>query len=135
MRLATIKIGLTSTSVLLSFVPGAQGRWLQPRRPNDGAHWPHQYSVYENAHSTFGGYTYAGFGPLPTVSSPSSLTGVAATSKNSGEDTSVLVPTSVGEFKFKFYLHELRTFISISESGFFPLFDCFEFTCPFHTNF
>src|SRR5437868_1554297 len=97
MRVNGINIGLPAAAIILAVVLGTQGRWLQASRRNDEAHWPHQYSVYETAGNTFGGYTYAGYGPRPTVSSPSISTGVAAASKSSGEETSILVPTPGGK--------------------------------------
>jgi len=97
MKANGINICLASTAIILAVVPSTQGRWLQVPRRNDEAHWPRQYSVYETAGNTFGGYTYAGYGPRPTVSSPSISTGVAATSKNSVEETSILVPTPGGK--------------------------------------
>jgi hypothetical protein len=50
---------------------------------------PRQYNVYEPPPPEYGGYyTYAGYGPQPTIVSSSSSSISSATSEASGEETS-----------------------------------------------
>ncbi len=83
-------IGLASASVLLGLVPGTQAlpEWLQPKSELAEARFaPRRYSIYESAPPAYGGYTYGGYGPAPTISSSSSPE--VSTSANSGEETSL----------------------------------------------
>jgi hypothetical protein len=89
MGVKTLFTGLVSTSVLLGLVPGAQAlpKWLQPKHEVDDAKFaPRGYSIYESTSPTYGGYTYGGYGPEPTVSSSSSSETSGST--NSAEETS-----------------------------------------------
>jgi hypothetical protein len=92
----TLIIGLASTTILLGLVPGTQAmpKWLEPNYGDvDAKFAPRGYSVYENPPITYGGYSWAGYGPAPTVSSiPSSE---ISTSTNSGEETSVSMVASI----------------------------------------
>lgn len=93
----TLIIGLASTTLLLGLVPGTQAmlKWLEPNHGDvdDAKFAPRGYSVYENPPITYGGYSWAGYGPAPTVSSmPSSE---ISTSTNFGEETSVSTVASI----------------------------------------
>ncbi len=98
MKTKAFIIGLTSTAVLLGLVPGtfALPKWLKPNHVDvDGVKFaPRGYSVYENPPITYGGYSWAGYGPAPTILSTSSLE--ISTSINSGEEASVFTVPSVG---------------------------------------
>ncbi len=95
----TFFIGLALTSILLGLVPGTQAlpKWLQPKSDlADAKFAPRGYSIYESAPPVYGGYTYGGYGPAPTISSSSSSE--VSTSTNSGEETSLSsVPTVSGK--------------------------------------
>ena len=81
------KAGLLSAAAILALVPATQAlpKWLQPlRREADGQYAPRQYSVYENPG---GYYTYAGYGPAPTISSTGSTSSTSG-SESSGVETS-----------------------------------------------
>jgi hypothetical protein len=97
MGVKPILIGLASTSILLGMVPGTQAlpKRLQSNRGEiDDVHFaPRGYSVYESAPPTYGGYTYGGYGPAPTISSTSSAE-ISASTK-SGEETSVTTVSTV----------------------------------------
>jgi len=89
----TFLIGLASSSILLGLLPGTQAfpKFLQPNlvEAEDSKFAPRGYDVYERDPQTYGGYSYYGSGPAPTISSSSSLEGAA--SSNSGEETSLSI--------------------------------------------
>jgi hypothetical protein len=84
MKNQILEASLLSTAVLLILVPVTQAvpHWMKPHRRE---YEPRQYSVYEPP--PYGGYSYGGYGPLPTIQSSSS-SGVSRTSEDSGEATS-----------------------------------------------
>lgn len=95
-----LQLGLASTSLFLSSIPGAQAlpKWLQLKRSGNANLSPRQYSVYEQPATTYGGYSWNGYGPLPTLSSqalPSS-----STSSDSGEETSASSTPYAGNTSF-----------------------------------
>ncbi len=100
MRLRAINIGLAATVTLLSMVPGIQGlpKWLQPKHEvNDKILGPRQYSFYEKPTVTYGGYTYGGYGPAPTLTNifePSSGTPSSEVSSSSGKILNFIFPVS-----------------------------------------
>jgi len=109
MGVKTLLIGLASTSTLLGLVPGTQAfpKFFQSTHGEveDANFAPRDYSVYESAPPTYGGYTYAGYGPAPTISSSSEV----SASTNSGEETSVSsVPTISGELHVEIILEKLN---------------------------
>jgi hypothetical protein len=90
MKDSILNLGLVSTAVLLTLVPAT--RALPPLQPHhrkpDSQFAPRQYNVYEPLGDEYGGYyTYAGYGPQPTISQSSASS--RATSKSSGEETSL----------------------------------------------
>jgi hypothetical protein len=97
----TLLIGLASTSILLGLVPGTQAlpKWLQPKSDLDDAKFaPREYSIYESAPPAYGGYTYGGYGPAPTISSSSGSGSEVSASTTSGEETSLSsAPTVSGK--------------------------------------
>ena len=91
MRTSTVNIGLVSTAVLLTLAPAAQAfpQWMKPQDAESN-NAPRRYSVYEPPPAQYGGYyTYAGFGPQPTLTSSSSSSISLASSEASGEETSL----------------------------------------------
>lgn len=106
MRLASLPLGLASTSIFLALVPGIQGlpNWLQAKHRDveDRKNAPRQF--YGDP-PVYGGYSYPGYGPAPTVlptSVPVYPTYPVATSENSGEATS----STVSSGKFDLHLAE-----------------------------
>lgn len=98
MRYNTLNVGIASTAILLALVPAtfALPGWLQPqeRDASRDQFAPPEYSVYEGYgggyHGSYGGYTYGGIGPRPTVSNaPASST--TTSSANEGEVTSLSI--------------------------------------------
>jgi hypothetical protein len=96
MRVNTLGVGLVST-LFLGSLPGTQAlpKWLQLNRGDDSRLAPRQYSVYETPPVTYGGYSWYGYGPLPTLTSktPSGT----LTQSNSGEETSASSVSYTGE--------------------------------------
>jgi hypothetical protein len=86
MKLPSLNIGLVSTASLLGLIPPTLGipRWFQSHERGVDLKVPRQYSVYETS-PRYGGYTYAGYGPQPTVTSTTALGLLSSTSQNSGE--------------------------------------------------
>lgn len=87
MRASTLSVGLTST-LILGLISGTQAlpKWLQLNRGDDSNLAPRQYSSYGEPPATYGGYSWYGYGPLPTLTSEAAT---SLTQSNSGEETSV----------------------------------------------
>jgi hypothetical protein len=92
MRVTTLSIGIASTAVLLALVPVTQAApsWLKPRKDSNYA--PAAYGVYES-NPGYGGYSYGGYGPSPTIKNTPSSSSSAARSGTSGEATSTSLPS------------------------------------------
>tara|TARA_R110002060_G_scaffold4075_8_gene6368 strand:- start:260 stop:547 length:288 start_codon:yes stop_codon:yes gene_type:complete len=83
------KLSLASGCVLLALAPGIHGlaNWFRANhKADDVANIPRQYSVYAGNPVAYGGYTYPGYGPAPTV--PQTSTPVSSTATSDGEATS-----------------------------------------------
>lgn len=81
---------LASASILLVLAPGINGlpSWFQAKHheAQDVRNLPRQYSVYGANPVAYGGYTYPGYGPAPTVEKTSSS--ALSTATSDGEATS-----------------------------------------------
>lgn len=80
---------LASVSILLALVPAIHGlpNWFQAKKnAEDVRNLPRQYSVYGANPVAYGGYTYPGYGPAPTVATTS--TSALSTAISDGEATS-----------------------------------------------
>lgn len=106
MRVNTLNVGLASTCLFLGSLPGTQAlpKWLQLKRGGDSNLANRQYSVYEPPSSTYGGYSWYGYGPLPTLSSEAPST---STVSSSGDETSASSGAYTGKSLALSYIHEL----------------------------
>jgi hypothetical protein len=89
MRVSTIA-ATSATIVLLALVPGSQAlpKWLKGlnrRQDYDAYDAPAYYPVYDNPPDYYGGYSYGGEGPQPTISSSSTedVSTASSTTENS----------------------------------------------------
>jgi hypothetical protein len=90
MKGSILNIVPMAAAILLTLASGTRAlpQWMKPRHDAEGNNAPREYKVYDPPSHKYGGYyTYAGYGPRPTIPSPSPSSSTA-TSEASGEETS-----------------------------------------------
>lgn len=92
MKGSILNIVPMAAAIILTLASGTQAlpQWMRPRHDAEVNNAPREYNVYDPPSHKYGGYyTYAGYGPRPTIPSPSpSPSSSTTTFEASGEETS-----------------------------------------------